>query len=79
MEFYERMKETRKDNDKTQKEIAEILNITHQQYQLYESGKRYIPVDLLTQFCNYFKISADYILGLNKNLKWPRDEKHSPN
>ena len=70
--FYEKMKQTRKDADKSQQEAAEILQITRQQYQLYESGKRYIPVDLLAIFCTHFNVSADYILGLPENLNWPR-------
>ena len=50
-EFYNKLKEIRKDADKSQKEIAEILKITQQQYQLYETGKRYMPIDLLIEFC----------------------------
>lgn len=73
--FYERMKEIRKDADKNQTETAEALNITQQQYSLYESGKRYIPVDLLKSFCEYFQVSADYILGLAPDLDWPREER----
>lgn len=75
MEYYNRIKEIRKDNDKSQKEIAEILKITQQQYQLYESGKRSLPIDLLKELCQYYKVSADYILGLDPNLKWPRGKK----
>lgn len=71
--FYNRMRDIRKDNDKSQKQIAEILKITQQQYQLYESGKRYIPIDLLIEFCNYFEVSSDYILGLEQGLSWPRE------
>lgn len=61
---YRRLYDLRTDNDKTQKEIAKILNITYQQYQLYESGKREIPVHKLIILCKYYNISADYILGL---------------
>lgn len=70
--FYERMRQTRKDSDKSQQDVADLLQITRQQYQLYESGKRYIPVDLLATFCKYFNVSADYILGLPDDLEWPR-------
>ena len=70
--FYDRMKQTRKDADKSQQDIADVLQITRQQYQLYESGKRCIPVDLLATFCRYLNVSADYILGLPDNLNWPR-------
>ena len=70
--FYDRMKQTRKDADKSQQDVADFLHITRQQYQLYESGKRYIPVDILSEFCKYFNVSADYILGLPENMDWPR-------
>ena len=64
MNFNQRMRNIREDNDETQGKTAEILQITRQQYQLYESGKRTIPVDLLKIFCRYYNISADYLLGL---------------
>lgn len=70
--FYERMKQIRKDADKSQQDVADLLQITRQQYQLYESGKRYIPVDMLKIFCKSFNVSADYILGLPDTLRWPR-------
>lgn len=69
---YPRIKETRVDRDCTQGQIANILRITQQQYQLYESGKRTLPIDLLCEFCKHFDVSADYILELPKTLKWPR-------
>ena len=72
MEFYQKMKEIRLDNDNTQEQVAYVLKITRQQYQLYESNKRQIPVDLLVKFCKHYRISADYILGLPRGLNWPR-------
>lgn len=45
--FIKRIKDLREDKDKTQKEIAEYLGITQQQYSLYEKGNRTIPVDFL--------------------------------
>lgn len=70
--YYPRMKEVRIDNDSTQTEVAKILKITQQQYQLYESGKRSLPTDLLYEFCEHYQVSADYILGLPRGLNWPR-------
>lgn len=60
---YERIKNLREDNDKMQKEIASILNITQQQYSLYERGIRDIPVDLLIKLADYYKVTTDYILN----------------
>lgn len=72
MTFYQRMKDTRTDHDETQYDIAKALKITQPQYQLYESGKRSIPIDLLTIFCMHYKVSADYILGLPYDFSKPR-------
>ena len=64
-----RLRDTREDKDLKQKDIADILNITYQQYQLYESGKRKIPVDKFKELCDYYNISADYFLGFTKEQK----------
>ena len=69
---YLRIKELRTDHDATQADIAAIVGITQQQYQLYESGKRSLPIDYLQTLCLHYKVSADYILELPKGLKWPR-------
>lgn len=72
MKYYDRIQETRKDKDIGQKEIADYLNITQQQYSLYETGKRKLPTELLPKICLYLQTSADYILGLPRDLDWPR-------
>lgn len=63
--YLKRLREIREDNDLLQKDIADVLGITKQQYQLYESGKRDIPVDLLVVYSRYFEISLDYIVELS--------------
>ena len=72
MKYYQRIKDTREDKDIGQKQIADYLNITQQQYSLYETGKRKIPAEMLGEICLYLNISADYILGLPKGLNRPR-------
>ena len=69
MYFYQRLKDTREDLDKKQDDIALVLSITRQQYQLYESGKRKLPVDKLKMLCEFYNVSADYILGLTDEIK----------
>lgn len=71
-EFANRLYELRKDHDKTQAEIAEYLQTTQQQYQKYEYGTQELPVRRLYQLAELYNVSADYILGLPKNLYWPR-------
>ena len=66
MHYTKRLRDLREDKDLKQDDIARILKITRQQYQLYESGKRKLPIDLLTELCKFYDVSADYILGLSE-------------
>lgn len=68
----ENLRALREDSDLSQKKVAEVLAITQQQYQLYESGKREIPPHHLAKLCRYYGVSADYLLDLPAGLKWPR-------
>ncbi|MBR6314387.1 MAG: helix-turn-helix transcriptional regulator, partial [Clostridia bacterium] len=52
------------DHDLTQQQVAEQLGTNRNQYQLYESGKRSLPLDMLQDLCEIYDVSADYILGL---------------
>lgn len=72
MQFYERLKELRIDNDLTQTDLANILNTDQSYYSKYEKGIRPLPLDHLKTLCLYYGVSADYLLGLPKNLTWPR-------
>lgn len=61
---YQRLKDLREDHDKKQEEIASVLGTTRQQYQLYESGKREMPMHLFTVLARYYNVSLDYLAGL---------------
>jgi transcriptional regulator with XRE-family HTH domain len=64
MYFYQRLKDMREDLDKKQEDIALVLNITRQQYQLYESGKREMPMHHFVILAKYYNVSLDYLSGL---------------
>lgn len=66
-----RLRELREEKNLTQENIAKILNCKQNTYQQYESGKRQLPIENLKRLCLYYGVSADYILGLPKNLKYP--------
>ena len=61
--FTQRLRDLREDNDLSQEDVAKILNITRQQYQLYESGKRSIPICLLINLAEFYNTSIDFIVG----------------
>lgn len=61
--YLKKLKDLHIDNDLYQKGVASILKITRQQYGLYESGKRDIPIDLLIKLADFYNVSTDYILN----------------
>ena len=65
--YVKRIRDLREDNDKTQQEIADILGTSQTMYARYERGANELPVRHLISLCEYYKVSADYILGLKDN------------
>lgn len=70
MDYTQRLRGLREDADKTQAEIARILGTSQQYYGKYESGERPLPVERLFRLCEYYGVSADYILGLPDGLPY---------
>lgn len=80
MEYYERFRSLREDNDLTQTEIAEYLGVKQNYYSLQERGQKPFQVNQIQLLCKYYQVSADYILGLAPGLNWPRgkgERKHA--
>lgn len=61
--FSDRLKELRKSNGKTQKDLAEYLGNSERGYQNYEIGKREPRLEILSKLADYFNVSTDYLLG----------------
>ena len=59
--YLNRLEEIRIDHDNLQKEIAYELNITKQQYSLYETGKRTIPIEKLIKIADIYNVSLDWL------------------
>ena len=64
MFLYQRLRDVREDADQKQEDIAAVLGITRQQYQLYESGKREMPMHHFATLAKYYNVSLDYLAGL---------------
>ena len=64
MAHYKRIRDVREDNDLTQAQVAEYLNMKQPQYNRYERGLRDIPSDILIALAKLYNTSTDYILGL---------------
>lgn len=65
MQIYQtRLRQLREDHDKTQVEIAEYLGIKQTVYSRYETGRNDMKPFQIIALCDYYKVSADYVLGL---------------
>ena len=73
---FRRIKDLREDNDKLQKEIAELLGISQQYYSEYENGNRTIPIMHLITLAKYYNTSIDYIVGLSEEIKLKKTQKN---
>ena len=70
MNYAERMRNLRQDNDLSQKKVADTLGVAQTTYSQYELEKRPMPIDYLIALCKFYNVSADYMLGLS-NRKNP--------
>lgn len=71
MDYIDKLTQLREDNDIEQKEIADILNCRQSAVSKYERRRARYKVEDIIKLCTYYGVSADYILGLPKNLKYP--------
>ena len=62
-----RIRDLRDDHDKTQQEIADLLNMHRSVYRRYESGEREAPAWVVVKLADYYGVSTDYLLGRTDN------------
>ena len=62
MDYIKRLRDLREDHDLTQAEVAKILGTSQTMYARYERGANELPIRHLIRLCDYYQISADYLL-----------------
>lgn len=65
MQFHERIRALREDNDIKQKDIAKLLNMNQRKVSRLETKATEPTPDEIIRYCKIFNVSADYILGLS--------------
>ena len=65
-DYCTRIRNLREDNDLTQCQVAELLGTSQTMYSHYERGDIELPLRCLIVLCDYYKVSADFILGRDK-------------
>lgn len=74
MKNFNRFADLRIDSDKTQKEIAELLNCQREVYRRYEKGEREMPLWAAIKLAEFYDVSLDYLLGLtSKRISFPKE------
>ncbi|MBO5213898.1 MAG: helix-turn-helix transcriptional regulator [Clostridia bacterium] len=57
------MRNLREDRDLTQAQLGKLLNKSQQGYNHIESGRAELKIDDLIALCDFYQVSADYLIG----------------
>ena len=69
MKYNERIRELREDNDYSQTQIANLLNVGQKTYSDYELGKTRLPIDSIIILAKHYNVDMNYICGLTAEKK----------
>lgn len=67
--FNERFRQIRQERKITQKQTAEAIGTSEQNYQRYERGTQQPTLPVLMSLADYFNVSLDYLVGRSDNPK----------
>ncbi len=62
----ERIRNLREDNNLTQTQLGKAINITQRKLSYIENNQYEPSIQDIVEICRFFKVSADYLLGLKK-------------
>lgn len=68
----EKIRALREDHDLNQTEIGKLIGVSQTYYSKQERGVKPFQIEQIIKLCEFYKVSADYILGLPRGLDWPR-------
>ena len=63
MDFYKRVKELREEKGLSQKEVAVLLNVSHQFVSSWERDRNRPCYEILVTVADFFDVTIDYLLG----------------
>lgn len=68
MKFGEKLKELRIEQQLSQSRLAQLTGISQTAISAYERGSARATEEVIVVFCRFFKVSADYMLGLSDSI-----------
>ena len=69
MNYRTRIRNVREDRDLTQAQIGQILNKSQQGYNHIEAGRAELKIEDLAKLCEFYNLSADYLIGITDEEK----------
>lgn len=69
--FGEKIRILREELNLNQTQLGKAVNMTQRKISYIECGKFEPSIDDIKALCNYFKVSADYLLSIPKNYTYP--------
>ena len=60
------------DSDTKVQDLAKVIGVSTKQIRRWRDGTSEMGIEKLEKLCRYYHVSADYILGLPRDLDWPR-------
>ena len=73
MTIQDRIRALREEGEKpiSQTELGKVLHKSQKAISRLETGEVHLLAEDIIAYCKYYNVSADYILGLPKNMKYP--------
>lgn len=72
-----RLKELRKEKNKTQQDIARLTGYKQTLVSKWEHGDREPDTETLIKLAKYFNVSVDYLIGKEENTNFKLDDNYS--
>ena len=68
-DYHTRLRNIREDHDLTQDAVGKLLCKSQQGYNHIEAGRAELKINDLIVLCNFYNLSADYIIGISDEPK----------
>ncbi len=69
MDYRQKFKNLRIDNDLKQEDIAKICNVSDATVGHWETKRRDMKIDSIIKLCIFYNVSPEYIFGFTKEQK----------
>ena len=68
----EKIRLLREDKELNQTELGNAVNMTQRKISYLENDKYEPSMEDIKALCRFFNVSADYLLGFQKNMPYPK-------